>query len=59
MVKAKANAITKLTEDIHNQVTEVYELLMDEENDAASKKIEETVTSLRNLKQDTNIKDEI
>lgn len=54
MDKNSANSISKITEGLHEEVTVVYEHLMDEEYREASRVIDNMVGALKHLK--TNLK---
>ena len=57
MHEGKAKTIVSRTEEIHDDVTEIYELLMDGEDEEGIKKIDKTIAKLRHLKSNLVIKD--
>jgi hypothetical protein len=57
MEKNKYNSIYSLTDELHNDITDIYEAMMDDEFDIAVKLIEITRGKLKDLK-DNIFKDE-
>lgn len=57
MEKKKVKSIVSITEELHSDVTNIYEELMDGEDDNALEKIDETIAKLRHLKSNIVIKD--
>ena len=58
-VKQKPNVVFGLTSEIHEDVDEIYELIMDEEPDkTVEKKIDETIKKLKELKESVTKKNE-
>jgi len=55
MDKNKVNSINSITNGLHDETNKIYESLMDEDFDEASKSIDTMVESLKHLK--TNLKD--
>lgn len=50
MDKNKVKSIVKITENLHDEIDQVYESLMDEDFKEASKTIDTLVESLKHLK---------
>lgn len=59
MSSNKKRVIFLLTEEFHNDVTDIYELLMDEENKEAFELIDELRQKLKALKDNLIKKEEI
>lgn len=59
MDENKARTIYHLTEEVHNDTTEIYELLMDEENEDAIKKIDILRRKLKELKDNVIKRDDL
>ena len=49
--------VTRITENLHDDITEVYEGLMDGEDKEAMTKIDATISKLRHLKSNLVIKE--
>lgn len=57
MEKQKIKSIVSITEELHNDITSIYEDLMDEDDTQALTSIDETIDKLRHLKSNLVIKD--
>lgn len=57
-MKENKESIYHLTSEIHNDIDNVYEALMDEDDKEAVKNIDEAVGKLKDLKGNIILKDE-
>jgi len=58
MVESKAKSIFLTTDDMHTNVADIYEALMDEENTEAVKLIDSLSRKLKDLKESITKKEE-
>lgn len=57
MVNKKAKIISSLTGELHDDITNIYEYLMDEEINEGITLIDKTIAKLRHLKSNVTIKE--
>lgn len=56
MDRNSANSISKITEKLHEDTDNIYEALMDEDHEEASKLLDSMAESIKHLK--TNLKED-